>query len=375
MNVKSRLVFAFLPLSLSCTLCFAAPPRYAVADLGAPKDGFSSARAINNRGQVMGMVGLTRNRLKTVSLWTNGKRLDFGTLPGYLTSIPEAINDRGEMTGEMETGHQNVHAFLARQGTLRDLGTLPGDTNSRGFAINARGDVRGYSSQGLMTREHRDFLFHDGIMKELKKSRRSWRGEKSINKRGRFDCITILGRNRKGDLTGCGYYRNRYKNGRQIYAQAFVVRRGKTCLLKTASTFLSYGRALNDRGDVVGRFQSENFLSESTGGACLWKNGKLVDLNALLPPDCGWHLDEAYGINDAGQIVGDGTHNGNHRAFLLTPFLPMKDSPAVGDVRGTTSIRVGFSLRAAGASRSASPALTLKTGAACSHRRSALFGG
>jgi len=28
---------------------------------------------------------------------------------------------------------------------------------------------------------------------------------------------------------------------------------------------------------------------------------------------------EAHGINDSGQIVGDGTHNGVDRGFVLTP--------------------------------------------------------
>jgi probable HAF family extracellular repeat protein len=43
------------------------------------------------------------------------------------------------------------------------------------------------------------------------------------------------------------------------------------------------------------------------------------DLNNLLPPNSGWELTQALGINDKGQIVGYGTHDGQIRAFLLTP--------------------------------------------------------
>jgi probable HAF family extracellular repeat protein len=39
----------------------------------------------------------------------------------------------------------------------------------------------------------------------------------------------------------------------------------------------------------------------------------------LLPLDSGWHLLSARGINNAGQIVGYGNHNGAYHAFLLTP--------------------------------------------------------
>jgi hypothetical protein len=45
----------------------------------------------------------------------------------------------------------------------------------------------------------------------------------------------------------------------------------------------------------------------------------MYDLNNLIAPGSGWLLGAAYAINDRGQIVGVGTHNGQDRAFLLTP--------------------------------------------------------
>jgi hypothetical protein len=44
----------------------------------------------------------------------------------------------------------------------------------------------------------------------------------------------------------------------------------------------------------------------------------MKDLNKLIPAGSGWMLQEAYGINNAGQIVGTGMHNGQEHAFLLT---------------------------------------------------------
>jgi probable HAF family extracellular repeat protein len=45
----------------------------------------------------------------------------------------------------------------------------------------------------------------------------------------------------------------------------------------------------------------------------------MQDLNSLIPAGSGWVLNDAYGINERGQIVGDGTINGQSLAFLLTP--------------------------------------------------------
>jgi len=53
--------------------------------------------------------------------------------------------------------------------------------------------------------------------------------------------------------------------------------------------------------------------------AFLYSGGKMIDLNSLIDSTSGWTLKTAQGINDNGQIVGEGIHNGYIRAFLLTP--------------------------------------------------------
>jgi probable HAF family extracellular repeat protein len=62
------------------------------------------------------------------------------------------------------------------------------------------------------------------------------------------------------------------------------------------------------------------------GHAWLWQNGVMTDLNTLLPPNSGWVLTEADGINDSQQVVGQGIINGQHHAYLwqfgATPNVP-----------------------------------------------------
>jgi hypothetical protein len=63
----------------------------------------------------------------------------------------------------------------------------------------------------------------------------------------------------------------------------------------------------------------------------------MLDLNSLLPANSGWVLEEAFGINDAGQITGMGLYNGQASAFLMT------DPPAPVPEPGT-SLAIGIGL-------------------------------
>jgi probable HAF family extracellular repeat protein len=78
----------------------------------------------------------------------------------------------------------------------------------------------------------------------------------------------------------------------------------------------AYG--INDAGQVVGGAST----SSGVVRAFLYDRNatpKMQDLNSLIPPDSGWRLEEAQAINQRGQIVGLGERNGHTRAFLLTP--------------------------------------------------------
>jgi probable HAF family extracellular repeat protein len=77
----------------------------------------------------------------------------------------------------------------------------------------------------------------------------------------------------------------------------------------------SSASSINNRGQVVGWLQA----AEGKQHAALWQQGKMYDLNTLIPHDSGWFLKIAADINEKGQIVGYGTINGAPRAYLLTP--------------------------------------------------------
>jgi probable HAF family extracellular repeat protein len=101
------------------------------------------------------------------------------------------------------------------------------------------------------------------------------------------------------------------------YAHPFLYRGGTMQDLGVPSGYLQGGGfALNDTDDVVGEADTG---SETSTTAFIWSKGVWRDLNSLIPPNSGWFLSVAAGINDRGQIVGTGWFNGSQRAFILTP--------------------------------------------------------
>jgi probable HAF family extracellular repeat protein len=140
---------------------------------------------------------------------------------------------------------------------------------------------------------------------------------------------------------------------------AFLYRDGVG--MTSLGTLLGYtqsnGEGINDRGDVVGS------LSASTGPshAMFWSGGTgMLDLNSLIDPSAGWVLFGANDINNVGQIVGVGRHNGVTGAFLLTPVgVP---EPSALALLGLAAV-CGFARRRMHrtANRSASPCVDRTT--------------
>jgi uncharacterized membrane protein len=72
----------------------------------------------------------------------------------------------------------------------------------------------------------------------------------------------------------------------------------------------SDARAINDEGVAAGFAENPE---ERTRHAWTFGNGELHDRNRDS------EASDAWGINDAGQIVGAGYHDGEKRGFILTP--------------------------------------------------------
>jgi probable HAF family extracellular repeat protein len=98
-------------------------------------------------------------------------------------------------------------------------------------------------------------------------------------------------------------------------SHAFLYSHGVMTDLGTLGGSITFALGINAAGQVVG----QSLVCEDRFSAFLYSGGTMINLNSSLPPDSGWHFDTATAINDSGQIVGQGTHNGEYHAFLLNP--------------------------------------------------------
>jgi probable HAF family extracellular repeat protein len=192
---------------------------------------------------------------------------------GWVLTEADGINDNQQIVGQGIINGQ-YHAFLWQFGSgvlsaPTDLGNLPGGTNSGAKAINSTGQVAGWSTTSLAPSGYHAFL---------------WTSPGPMNDLGTLPNETS-----------------------------------------------SHAYALNNAGQVQVVGSSDGSAGNLYGvRATLWQNSTVIDLNSQLPKKSGWSLlENAYGINDAGQIVGQGSlTSGASHAFLLTP-ISTKKAPAL----------------------------------------------
>jgi probable HAF family extracellular repeat protein len=98
--------------------------------------------------------------------------------------------------------------------------------------------------------------------------------------------------------------------------EAFLEENGSRNMLGTLGGSFSIARDINNHGEVVGGSLTEG--DEQFHGF-IYRGRRLVDLNDLLDPDCGWELVQAFGINNRSEIIGIGSREGQDRIVLLRP--------------------------------------------------------
>jgi len=200
----------------------------------------------------------------------------------------------------LTVGVLSLMTVLAARGqvcyTITDLGTL-GGSFSIGTNINARGQVVGIARITGDSNEHA-FLYSAGHMQDLGTLGGNSSYASSINDWGQVVGASTI----SGDTTA---------------QHAFLYSAFHMKDIGTLGGSLSYAEGMNNRGQVVGR--SSLVTGSRDLYPFLYGGGHMVNLNSLLPRNSGWILDDAISINDAGEIVGGGTHNGLSRAFRMTP--------------------------------------------------------
>jgi len=271
-------------------------------------------------------IGLTARSAQAASLYTV---TDVTETVGGLLQRQDAINDAGQIVLGGKTfnaqGQRIEGQYLFNpDGTRINLGILPqddefpGERATRAYAINDVGEVVGTSQSGYPS------------------SAFFWTPENGIQKIESVGSFSIAyDINNQGQVVGSA---GTASSG--IRPFFYDIRTGTSRYLWDLYSppdrlgFYSSAFGINEKQQIVG--SSYNGSRYTT--AFFYDQNQGQNLNAFISPTSNWFLTDAFDINEAGQIIGNGSFNGEERAFLLTPVSSSEAVPEPSTILGAFAI-------------------------------------
>lgn len=272
-------------------------------DLGLRGGTSNVAVAINDKGEVLGNVTTASGQLRGY-VYSRGSFRPIAGVAGQHTRFID-INNAGYIlatsapVGDSTSG--NPRGYLrAPNGTYRDIGTLPyPNPTTQPEALNNRNQVTGESGQLILPEiPFYAFVWSRGAMRQLGSFGNTPNYGLDINDRGQVAGYTATGTFRE--------------------ALATIWTHGRPTLLDTRAPTpggrFSTADAINNHGHVAG---NSDFL-----GPYIYRGKRMESLNALIDPRSGWRIGFVRGINDAGQIAADASRGGVQYAVRLDLIRP-----------------------------------------------------
>ena len=253
--------------------------------------------------------------------------------PGAQNTVAWGINSAGQIVGYYKDSSFNYHGFLDVNGTLTSF-DYPGATLTGGLGINDSGQIVGFYDDANH-REH-GFFFDGTTYTTIDPPNATLSYLTKINDVGemvgyyidhsnvahtfKYDAnsqvFTTLqaprhaslvpgGINNLGDIVGVA-------STALLAGQGFLLSGGNYRFFTVSQGSFTYPLGINDSGDIVGYALSQG--QQHKGFIFLGGNVLLLD----FPGSYGFT--DAFGVNNAGAIVGDyGDVNGVGHGFLRTP--------------------------------------------------------
>jgi uncharacterized repeat protein (TIGR01451 family) len=249
------------------------------------------ARGLAYLGVLLAAGGVVTRAAAAGGPWSFYGLTSLGTLPGYSSSAPVAINEAGEVLCQARGTHLPVRSFLWSGGSRIDLGTPAGDT-TLAYDLDDHGHVvgAGASEAGVLT----PLLWDAGQAQALPLLPGYPAGEaRAIGNDGRI----------AGDLIDP-----------QGGHHACVWEGGEAALLPALpGRPFSHAQGINNHGQVVGAtfavYDPPVPGHAGQGRAALWRDGEVLDLG-VAP---GYSASEANAVNDAGDVVGQSLESPGYR--------------------------------------------------------------
>lgn len=250
------------------------------------------ATALNDLGQIVGYTDVYPDEFQLGFSWRATAFNVFGGSwpPTFVSGISNASQIVGQ-NSSIEAGTVGFgHATSWKNGVADDLGSLGGGASVTDFSSFASGVNDSGSVVGWSTTTPISFLQCSIAITDCPIHAVLWSGSGAIQDLGTLP----------GDTFSAA-----------LKINLFGIAIG------------SSGNTLSD-GSPAAVAGSAGF-PEVIGHPFIWSQGSgMQDLNALIPSNSGWVLNSATDINLWGQIVGEGTFNGQVRGFLLTPTNPFQ---------------------------------------------------
>lgn len=314
---------------------------FSVTDLGTVGTGnLSVANAINNAGVVVGYTDVTPYQ-EHAFRWSAGTMTDLGVEPGADYSVANAINDAGQVAGtaDRQSGGYGYPARWSASGVLTDLGGSVTNELGVGNAIDPAGRIAGgqrpADSEGSPNAEFYDVNGAPTYLGNPPDSLNAATGVNAVDqvvgspafvwKSGTLTTLPALAGAPAGDAGAVAINISGQIVGwsgiaGSSNAHAVLWSGGAVTDLGTVNGITyNQANAINAAGQIVGTADPHCYPCVNPVPWLRQPGGALTDLNTLIPAGSGWTLQQANGINDRGQIVGAGLHNGATHAFLLTP--------------------------------------------------------
>jgi probable HAF family extracellular repeat protein len=344
-------------VGIACLLAAASFPlsaqEYRIVELGTLGGPGSIAVAISENGIISGWAMLPSGEWHAV-IWDRSGIVDLGTPPGAIESRANAANEFGQVAANAEVGPQS-QGYLVENGIWTPIGNLPGTSESRANDIDSGGRIVGssYTPDGVS----RAIIWDAGVLTDLG-TLFSTASAVAINEAGQVVGVADIGlpaggqefrgflwengqmtaldplpgdfRSSAADINEVGQICGRSTNaGSPPYFlsvdSAVLWENGTVIDLGSVPGYgLNSASAINNHGQVVGT-GAVSHTNSSLTKAFIWQDGVIQNLIDLVGSDTEWALRSATGINDAGQIVGNGLASPDHqarRAFLLEPLIP-----------------------------------------------------
>jgi probable HAF family extracellular repeat protein len=332
MSTQKQISCTLLTLLIAGCCCGAAMAQtqakakvqYQVSDLASLGGTSSGGNSINDQSWAAGYSRLPdRNRHAT--LWRNSSLLDLGTLGGPNSSVTWNVkNTEGIIVGISQTatpeplgewwssfafystpnniGFINL-GFVWEQGQMRALPTFPGGNNGFATGANNLGQVVGWAENGVHDPTcccHQVLQFLPAVW-ELGSSDQIH--DLPLISGDTSGAATAI--NDNGQIVGISGICDQAV-GRHTARHAVLWENGGvTDIGNLGANWWNTPTAINQRGDVVGFAGDPAFVGGDIVHAFMWTREDGIRHLKPLPRRTPKHVDsEAYGINEARQVVG-----------------------------------------------------------------------